>query len=64
MSFQTVLHESGQTGLFFGSSNELNKYTEHHNNASKAKIDYIMAPAKDFLTTHTADTPVYIYSAL
>lgn len=57
MSFQTVLHESGQTGLFFGSSNELNKYTEHHNNASKAKIDYIMAPAKDFLTTHTADTP-------
>lgn len=52
MSVTTITHESGQTGMFFGSLHDLDVYTEIHNN-SKSTRDYIMAAAKDYLVTST-----------
>lgn len=52
---QTITHESGQMGMFFGSAYDLEAFTELHNNTRKR--DYIMAVAKDYLTSTCLNVP-------
>ncbi|HBC3539156.1 TPA: DEAD/DEAH box helicase family protein [Vibrio parahaemolyticus] len=47
---QTITYESGQMGLFFGTNQELQSFTEKHNNTKKR--DLIMAAARDFLISN------------
>ncbi|UMM06719.1 N-6 DNA methylase (plasmid) [Vibrio campbellii] len=53
---QTITHESGQMGMFFGSVQDLESFTEQHNNDTR-KRDYIMAAAKDYLTSASLNVP-------
>ncbi|MEF1301663.1 hypothetical protein QTO17_07040, partial [Vibrio owensii] len=53
---QTITHESGQMGMFFGSAQDLEAFTEQHNNDTK-KRDYIMASAKDYLISASLNVP-------
>lgn len=52
---QTITYESGQMGLFFGTNQELETFTEKHNNTKKR--DLIMAAARDFLISNALNVP-------
>ena len=57
-SVQTITHESGQLGMFFGGKTELEKFAEKYNNINRA--DFILTTAKDFLI----DTPLSVPSTV
>lgn len=54
-NIQKITHESGQMGLFFGNNQELEAFTETHNNSRKR--DLIMAAAKDYLISSSLNVP-------
>lgn len=52
---QTITHQSGQMGMFFGDQNELDLFTEAFNNSKVT--DFILAPAHDYLITKELGAP-------
>ncbi|ENP8454701.1 DEAD/DEAH box helicase family protein [Photobacterium damselae] len=54
-NIQTIVYGSGQTALFFGDEEDLNRFTDRYN--STHKKDYILTAAKDFLLSSALIMP-------
>ncbi|WP_256385069.1 DEAD/DEAH box helicase family protein [Photobacterium toruni] len=52
---KTIVYGSGQTALFFGDDEDLNRFTDRYN--SNHKKDYILTAAKDFLLSSALTMP-------
>ena len=57
MAMQTIQHESGQLGMWFGDNTEFENYAEKFNNSKSKRRDHILAPAYDYLISGALNTP-------